>query len=58
MTKAYLAGFIAGMNGKGWDSIPFKDVYSNCSRDWRVGYGDAAFIASGDESVAAEKVGE
>ena len=62
MTKAYLAGFIAGASGKTWADCPFKneDRYSQALAlaDWREGCDDGQHIARGDVEVGIEEAGK
>lgn len=60
MTKAYLAGFIAGASGKTWSDCPFKDeyLYSSSAMEWRKGCTDGQCITFGDVEVGLEEIGK
>ena len=58
MNKAYLAGFIAGTMGKTWEHCPFKDGYSECATQWRVGQVDGYGIFIGNSSVGSEEIND
>lgn len=56
MTKAYLAGFIAGTQGKGWDDNPFENKYGLESVEWRRGLDDGNQVACGDHITGLEDI--
>lgn len=60
MTKAYLAGFIAGTQGKTWDDNPYNESngleYSQCAMDWRIGLRDAERIGTGCNYTGREEL--
>lgn len=57
MTKAYLAGFIAGTQGKGWDDNPFiENNFGICAMEWRDGCADGTQVAQGDSDIGIQQV--
>lgn len=59
MTKAYLAGFIAGANGKDWEDNPYKDhegSYTQVAIQWRKGCDDGHQVICGVVGMGAQEV--
>lgn len=56
MTKAYLAGFIAGTQGKTWEESPYHDEYCRSAIEWRQGHRDGESVICGCEYTGKEEV--
>lgn len=58
MTKAYLAGFIAGMVGKDWEDNPFdsENKFGYCATQWRKGCDDGYQVSYGNEDIGRTEV--
>ena len=60
MTKAYLAGFIAGTEGKGWEYNPYNEAndseYTQAAQQWRLGQVDGLGVYQGCTETGIENV--
>jgi ribosome modulation factor len=54
MTKAYLAGFIAGTLGRGWEDCPFANRLTHAAVEWRRGCDDGNQTQCGDSWTAEQ----
>lgn len=60
MTKAYLAGFIAGTEGKGWLHNPYNagngKEYTLAAQQWREGQTDGFGVYTGCTDKGIEEI--
>ena len=62
MTKAYLAGFIAGTMGDSWEHCPYNNSngmqWCHSAVEWRKGMVDGHNIKNGRNDTGSEEIND